>query len=699
MIKHFVLWAASAAACAAQMPIVSENFDGGGASEAFLREFHIDGSAARARDGKLVFDCGRIDKDWVHVVRFPKKGYAPLCKKIYAVSFDYKVLEKTKSGHWVAAFIRNDNGLVVVDGSAHFAFAKGESGSVSVFSNPMPQVEKGFFYISPRKTGAKVEIDNFKVEEMRVPEWAVDKFGKPIWAMRILPTNGIFLLKNPGLADMPRDKFYPFIDKFGQFKHKEWPGKVHSVEELRQRAEEEAARYADVAPIPCRDKYFGYLNGDFKFNATGRFRVEKIGGKWFFITPEGNLFWSLGVDTAGLYQGSPTTMREHYFDDVAGGKFTRRFKYAKRNYTQPYDVLFFELRNLEWKYGENWRDTYWRVADRRARAWGINTFGCWTQPFIFDKCGIPFAATLGAPAKPKIKALEKTGGLFRDMPDFFEPNFRKNTMRAFAKAKKTISKPNCIGVFVDNELPWRPSDLQLAREVLASPKTQPSKMKFAEILKNKYGEIEALNKAWAADYKDWEGFLQARNFSPKTKAARADMLKFEDLFYREYFSVCRDAIKAADPAALYLGCRFAWGTDVVRRIASEYCDVVSYNWYKDDASELALPKGSADKPIIIGEFHFGNQDRGVFGGGLRPCRTMDERIARTKKYVHSALRNPNIVGAHWFRWADQATTGRQDGENYCCGMVDICDTPIYEFGDAMRGLSQELYDVRLNSAK
>ena len=79
--------------------------------------------------------------------------------------------------------------------------------------------------------------------------------------------------------------------------------------------------------------------------------------------------------------------------------------------------------------------------------------------------------------------------------------------------------------------------------------------------------------------------------------------------------------------------------------------------------------------------------------------TMKERIAGNKKYLISALQNPNVVGAHWFRWADQATSGRQDGENYCCGMVDICDTPIYEFGDAMREMSEMLYDVRLNGEK
>lgn len=33
---------------------------------------------------------------------------------------------------------------------------------------------------------------------------------------------------------MNKLEFFPFIDKYGQFKHKEWPGKTHNDEDLRQ---------------------------------------------------------------------------------------------------------------------------------------------------------------------------------------------------------------------------------------------------------------------------------------------------------------------------------------------------------------------------------------------------------------------------------------------------------------------------------
>ena len=79
---------------------------------------------------------------------------------------------------------------------------------------------------------------------------------------------------------------------------------------------------------------------------------------------------------------------------------------------------------------------------------------------------------------------------------------------------------------------------------------------------------------------------------------------------------------------------------------------------------------------------------------------MKERIALNNFYVKKALKNGDIIGVHWFRWADQITVGRQnDGENFGCGMVDICDTPVYDFVMSVRKLSEKMYKVRLSEKK
>ncbi len=66
-------------------------------------------------------------------------------------------------------------------------------------------------------------------------------------------------------------------------------------------------------------------------------------------------------------------------------------------------------------------------------------------------------------------------------------------------------------------------------------------------------------------------------------------------------------------------------------------------------------------------------------------------------YVRGALRNPYIVGTHWFQYKDQATTGRGDGENYQIGFIDVCDTPYSEIVSEAREVAASMYAYRLNA--
>ena len=68
---------------------------------------------------------------------------------------------------------------------------------------------------------------------------------------------------------------------------------------------------------------------------------------------------------------------------------------------------------------------------------------------------------------------------------------------------------------------------------------------------------------------------------------------------------------------------------------------------------------------------------------------------RIEDYVTGAVRNPCLVGTHWFQYSDQATTGRGDGENYQIGLVDICDNPYPETIQAVREVGQQMYKTRL----
>jgi hypothetical protein len=176
---------------------------------------------------------------------------------------------------------------------------------------------------------------------------------------------------------------------------------------------------------------------------------------------------------------------------------------------------------------------------------------------------------------------------------------------------------------------------------------------------------------------------------------QADLSMFVLEHARKYFGVVKAALAARDANHLYLGCRFAWKTDEAIKAASELCDVVSFNIYKpalDGEWDFAKALG---KPCIIGEFHFGALDRGMFHTGLVSMPSQTARAAQYEKYVQSVLDHPAFVGAHWFQYIDEPLTGRWfDGENYNIGFVDTTDTPYPEMVEAATRAHSTMYQRR-----
>jgi hypothetical protein len=110
------------------------------------------------------------------------------------------------------------------------------------------------------------------------------------------------------------EPFLPLIDTFGQYRHKDWPGKVHSLEELRGRVEEES-RDLERHPAPeAWDRYGGWATGPM-LKATGFFRVEKREGRWWLVDPEGRRFFSHGIDCVRMLDRTPVEEREDWFAD------------------------------------------------------------------------------------------------------------------------------------------------------------------------------------------------------------------------------------------------------------------------------------------------------------------------------------------------------------------------------------------------
>ncbi|MBM4090167.1 MAG: beta-agarase [Planctomycetes bacterium] len=494
------------------------------------------------------------------------------------------------------------------------------------------------------------------------------------------------------------DKFFPMIDEYGQFVHKQWPGKTHNDGELAAAAETEAV---DLAAFPGPEdwnQYGGWTPGP-QLKATGYFYPEKHAGKWWLVDPEGRLFWSHGVDCVGYGGGyTPITDREFYFanlpaEDSPLAVFYGTASWAPHGYYEgkrSYRTFNFAGANLSRKYGENWREEEARMSHSRLRSWSMNTIANWSDSRIYLQRKTPYVVSIHVGNVPRI---EGSSGYWGKFPDPFDPLFREGLERRMSGERdQTAGDKWCIGYFVDNELAWG-DDLSLAKAALASPARQPAKQALLGDLKQKYVEVQRLNAAWGTAYESWNAMEQSQTV-PGDAKANADLGAFTTRIAEEYFRICRDVVKHVAPRNLYLGCRFAWVSDRAAKAAAEYCDVIGYNLYRDSVADFQLPAG-IDKPVIIGEFHFGALDRGMFHTGLRPTASQEARAKAYRDYVTGALKHPHFVGTHWFQYRDQTTTGRGDGENYQIGLVDICDRPYPETIRAVREVGASLYRTRM----
>ena len=502
--------------------------------------------------------------------------------------------------------------------------------------------------------------------------------------------------ENPDVVKMSKEEFFPFIDQYGQYKHHEWEGKIHSDEELQKAlAKEEADLAAHTAPASF-NKYGGWADGP-RQEATGRFYLKKVDGKWWFIDPEGCLWWSHGVVRVTPSSAvTPLDNRKFYYEGLPekGSDFEKfyytndallRPYYTKRGHKETYD---FSSANIYRKYGENYLEKYAEMAHRRLRSWGLNTIANSSDKDICLMSKTPYIERLEIHSAP----IDGTGGLWWQISDPFDPSFKQELILQLKAREKELKDPYLVGLFVDNELKWG-GESYLAEKAAQNPATAAVKRELVKHYQKKYNSIEKLNVAWGTSFSSWKALLE--NDKELPKQAGADLVEFNDLIVHGYFRNIREVFNEYAPGVLYLGCRFAGRSSNNRalHIGAEYCDAISHNMYNYDLSDYVQPAG-IDKPMIIGEFHFGTMNQGMFHHSLIRVKNQKERGEAYAKYVRSALVHPQIVGTHWHQFSDQATTGRFDGENFNVGFTDVCDTPYYEIINGIRAVGYDMYNIR-----
>ena len=335
-------------------------------------------------------------------------------------------------------------GGVVTDSDDHAAavLAQNRSVNTGIALNPgekgtmmllLPHAE---IYHYPDGARGVYSIDTHHVTEIAVKiQWPYEQEFNYVADSR---------LSNLRLVQMPRreravdpDKYLPFVDKYGQFVHDTWPEKVTSDDEF---AKDLASERAELRQAPDSwDSYGGWKNGP-KLAATGHFRTQKVDGKWWLVTPEGHLFFSVGVNVARTMTDATygPTHRDWYTSDV------------NRNGSMSYTLW-----NLQKKFGtSSYESPYYDFLIDRMNSWGLNTIGNWSAGALYSKGRKPYVCTIYS-RNSSVPALSNYGWY-----DCMASNFKSSlaaAVKASAEAdsalKKALTDPMCIGFFIDNEPP------------------------------------------------------------------------------------------------------------------------------------------------------------------------------------------------------------------------------------------------------
>ena len=503
-----------------------------------------------------------------------------------------------------------------------------------------------------------------------------------------------FTLSDEPPAEYPLPKV-KLIDELGQYIPKEWPGKVKGLEDLKARLHAVLEGVPNAYPHDDWNRWGGWKKKRLT-PGTGYFTAKKDGRRWYLVDPDGYAYICHGptgvriladarvdqvedlltylpeetAENARMFKGRPMPWK------IEGPWTPKHFSYIQSN--------------MEKVFGKDWWPIWADILTRQIKSHGMNCLGIGCDPDFIEAAKIPYVSSL-----PKFPETETK--IFRDFPDVFSDEYRRNAEASAQALADKAEDPYMIGYFLRNEPAWAFVDgLVIADEVLRNPEPTACRVHLIRDLREKYGSIQALNTAWGSNFASFDALMQPHaDVSKWAPAASEDMHAFSRKMIAAYVGIPSKACRAVDPNHMILGMRWAWISDPDIVAGWENFDVFSINCYAFDptvAIERVRELG-VDLPVMIGEFHFGSLESGLLSTGLKAVTSQAERGVAYRHYVETGAAHPMGVSFQYFQCYDQFALGRFDGENYNIGLFDVCSQPYADMMRAIQEASAHIYPV------
>lgn len=414
-----------------------------------------------------------------------------------------------------------------------------------------------------------------------------------------------------------------------------------------------------ASPEPARDRFGGRT--DVKLAATGFFRVERIGHRWWLVTPEGHPCLSPGINNVG--QNVLGSTKEEA-DAVA--RFGSIAAWAEATLTQLRDLGVTSLSSD----GKSLDEMKVHAALLQAKQRLPWTMTWQLLPAFGQEYGLHDATFKGTGQGDPKANVPICLPVFN--PDFAA--FCDEYVRAQVATVK--DDPFLIGYFTDNELPNSPDTLD--RVLRAGP---------ADHL---------LGTAYQPAV-DWLSARRGAAFDPKQSILTdLERIEFLGFVFDRYYAITSAAIRRHDPHHLCLGSRlhkFAVQNPAILAAADRHLDVISVNFYGTPAPAAELlalwRKASNDRPFIITEFYAMGDDLSFdnTNGDGWIVRTQADRGRFYENFVLRVLESGNVVSWQWFKHRDASKHGSNKG------LLDSDHSPYAGFSEIYRRVNHQVYQV------
>lgn len=398
------------------------------------------------------------------------------------------------------------------------------------------------------------------------------------------------------------------------------------------------------------------------------FSIQQKGETSWLVKPDGERFFSMGVSVV-----DPGPPRQHFNP--------RNPAYAAFRY---------------YKDSNQWAE----ATLKRLRSWRFTTVGGWSDFAALQQCRDSNVAFI-----PMLAVGMSCGVPWLDMWD------TNVIARMHQIARDQIlplrDDPRLLGYYSDNEMGWWNS--ALFRLTLKQPSTSGQRQRLLQLLRETYHDnwialLKDFEPDGAGNFKelDQHGMLYLRPGSEGIRVYR----RFLGLMAARYYSLVREIIRTYDKRGLILGDRYqSFYYPEVAHASASSVDAVSMNlnaaWNDGTFPRCYLDTLHAltGRPVIVSEFYMAAEQNRTGDRNLTSTfpvvATQQQRAEGFRNTVEALARLPYVLGADWFQYSDEPARGRDDGEDYNFGLVDVYDQPYEE----LTAMAQSLDPEAIKSAR